>query len=248
MTRCSELKCSAVIILTFNIFCTVSQNAQVLDYFVGCFENGTVEVQLELNSQEIFYVDFDKETVEYTGPPFSKFDPSLIFNHLHLYSNAKRNKNACLAAAPLVAIETGHPPEERDPPESVLYTAEEAELGVKNSLICFANNFYPPLIKINWTKNGNPVTEGVSLSRYYPNEDHTFHQFSTLMFTPSETDFYKCIVEHSALKMPETKIWEPKFSPQTPEALGLDVFCGLGLTVGVLGVAAGTLLIVRALP
>lgn len=95
----------------------------------------------------------------------------------------------------------------KDPPETVIYTEEEAELGVENSLICFINHIYPPATEISWTKNGNPVTKGVSHSRYYPDEDQTFHQFSTLTFTPTETDFYSCTVEHSALEMPKTRTW-----------------------------------------
>lgn len=93
-----------------------------------------------------------------------------------------------------------------DPPESSLYPADEVQPGVENSLTCFVNNFFPPGIKVSWTKNGSPVTEGVSLSRYFPNDDQTFHQFSTLEFTPEEGDVYSCTVEHLALDRPQTKI------------------------------------------
>ena len=84
-----------------------------MNYVVGCFDNGPTEVQLEFDSEELFYVDFEKETVKYTGPPFVQFDPSKIFRDLNIYRNAKRNKNACLAIAAYAAAETGHPPEER---------------------------------------------------------------------------------------------------------------------------------------
>lgn len=94
-----------------------------------------------------------------------------------------------------------------DPPEIVLFSSDKVELGVENSLICFVNHFYPPSINVTWTKNGHPVSTGVSLSRYFPNKDQTFHQFSTLTFTPSEGDFYSCTVEHSALETPKTRIW-----------------------------------------
>uniref|UniRef100_A0A8P4KDJ9 Ig-like domain-containing protein n=1 Tax=Dicentrarchus labrax TaxID=13489 RepID=A0A8P4KDJ9_DICLA len=95
----------------------------------------------------------------------------------------------------------------QNPPESILYPAEDVQFGVENSLTCFVNHFYPPYIKVSWTKNGRPVSEGVSLSRYYPNNDQTFHQFSTLTFTPMEGDMYSCTVEHSALDSPKTRIW-----------------------------------------
>ena len=94
----------------------------------------------------------------------------------------------------------------KDPPQSIIYPAEDVELGVENSLICFVNHIFPPYIEVSWTKNGRPVSEGV-LSRYYPNNDQTFHQFSTLTFTPSEGDIYSCTVEHLALEKPKTRFW-----------------------------------------
>lgn len=100
----------------------------------------------------------------------------------------------------------------KDAPESVLYPAEEVQLEVENTLTCFVNHFYPPDIKVSWTKNGRPLLEGVSLSRYYPNNDQTFHQFSTLTFTPTEEDIYSCTVEHSALDRPITRIWGDHFT------------------------------------
>lgn len=96
----------------------------------------------------------------------------------------------------------------KDPPGEVLiYTSAEVQPGVENTIICFVNGFYPPSIKVSWTKNGNPVSEGVSHSRYYPNKDQTFHQFSTLSFTPSWTDVYSCTVEHPALESPKIVLW-----------------------------------------
>lgn len=80
---------------------------------MGCFDDGTAAVQLEYNSEEILYVDFEKETVEYTGPPFVKYNPSQIFQDLKIYQNAKKNKNACIALEKFAAEESGHPPEER---------------------------------------------------------------------------------------------------------------------------------------
>ncbi|CAB1334644.1 unnamed protein product [Coregonus sp. 'balchen'] len=88
---------------------------------------------------------------------------------------------------------------------------------------------------INWTKNGLEVTEGAYLSRYYPNKDGTFHQFSTLSFTPQEGDVYACTVEHTALKDPKTRFWEPEVSEVSGSSAGPAVFCGVGLTLGLLG-------------
>ncbi|XP_041843019.1 LOW QUALITY PROTEIN: H-2 class II histocompatibility antigen, A-U alpha chain-like [Melanotaenia boesemani] len=240
----SHLKRSALIILMLNSFCAFLQKAHEITYVVGCFENGTTETLLEFDSDEVFYVDFEKGEVEYTGPYMPGFDPSQLFQDLQIYKNALRNSKACKAIVAYGTIMEKQPSEEKDPPESILYTAEEVDKGVENSLICFVNHFYPPLIKVTWTKNGQPVSEGVSLSRYYPNQDQTFHQFSTLTFTPTETDIYSCTVEHMALDRPQTRIWEPDFHHQHFE---LDVFCSVGLILGLLGIVAGTFLIVKTL-
>ncbi|XP_071325277.1 H-2 class II histocompatibility antigen, A-U alpha chain-like [Trachinotus anak] len=238
---CSDMRRAAVIILILN-HCAFSEIAHEIVRFVGCFDNGTTEVLFEYDAEEILYVDFERQELVYTVPPFLVSDPSEMFEGLRVYIDAVKGKRVCSAVLTFFKLEEKNPPEEEDPPESVLYPAEDVQPGVENSLICFVNHFYPPFIKVSWTKNGHPVSEGVSLSRYYANNDQTFYQFSTLTFTPTEDDIYSCTVEHSALERPRTKIWEPEFSHQSQ---GPDIFCGVGLTLGFLGVTAGTILIVK---
>uniref|UniRef100_A0A3Q0RWI8 Ig-like domain-containing protein n=1 Tax=Amphilophus citrinellus TaxID=61819 RepID=A0A3Q0RWI8_AMPCI len=231
------------LLLTFSVFSSV---AHEITYVVGCFDNGTTEVQYEFDAEELLYVDFERHTVVYTVPADLVINPSQVFENLNVYNNAMKAKRACPALLSFWKIEEEHLQEDEDPPESILYAADEVELGVENSLICFVNYFYPPSIKVSWTKNGHPVSEGVSLSRYFPNKDQTFHQFSTLTFTPSEGDIYSCTVEHSALETPKTRIWETEIM-RSHQSLGSDVFCAVGLTLGLLGVATGTFLIVKGL-
>ncbi|KAG7242234.1 hypothetical protein INR49_024280 [Caranx melampygus] len=166
---CSDMTHPVVLILMLNIFCAFSQIPHEVMYVVGCFVNGTTEVQFEFDSEELLYVDFQTEEIVYTVPTFLDPDP--------------------------------------DPPDTVLYAAEDVQEGVENSLICFVNHFYPPAIEVTWTKNGHLISEGVSLSRFHPNNDQTFHQFSTLTFTPKEGDIYSCTVEHSALGRPTARFW-----------------------------------------
>ncbi|XP_026228596.1 H-2 class II histocompatibility antigen, A-U alpha chain-like isoform X1 [Anabas testudineus] len=235
MKRCT------IIILMFNTFCAYSQIPHELVYFVGCFVNGTTQVHFEFDTEEIYFVDFQKEEFIYTVPVFIDPDPNQIWASLEL-KDTLDNKHYCLAFTALESAEEKNPPEKRDSPDTILFPSEEVQLGVKNRLICFVNYFYPPSIKVSWTKNGGPVSEGVSLSRYFPNNDGTFHQFSTLTFTPSEGDVYSCTVEHSALETPQTSIWEPDVSDHS---LGPDIFCGVGLTLGLLMFTAGVFLIVK---
>lgn len=103
--------------------------------------------------------------------------------------------------------------------------------------------FYPPSLSISWTKNNVNVTEGMSLSQYHPRTDGTFNIFSTLKFTPAEGDIYSCTVNHRALQgQPQTKIWDVEVALP---GVGPAVFCGMGLTLGLLGVAAGTLFLIK---
>ncbi|XP_067457625.1 H-2 class II histocompatibility antigen, A-U alpha chain-like [Thunnus thynnus] len=238
----SDMKCSAVIILMLSTFCAFSQIPHELLYVVGCFVNGTVEMQFEFDAEEMLYVDFQTNEIVYTVPTSLVPDPSQVLVGLCELRDSQTNKNLCLSLIKLAAAEEKNPPEDKDPPESILYPSEDVELGVENILVCFVNHFYPPHTKISWTKNGRPVSKKVSLSRYYPNNDQTFHQFSTLTFTPEEGDIYSCTVEHSALERPITRIWEPEVSHPS---LGPDVFCGVGLTLGFFGVATGVFFITK---
>uniref|UniRef100_A0A8C1ZQD5 Ig-like domain-containing protein n=1 Tax=Cyprinus carpio TaxID=7962 RepID=A0A8C1ZQD5_CYPCA len=119
----------------------------------------------------------------------------------------------------------------------------DVELGVQNTLICHVTGFYPPSLSISWTVNNANVTEGISLSQYRPRADGTFNIFSTLKFTPAEGDIYSCTVNHIALQgQPQTKILDIDVALPS---VGPAVFCGVGLTLGLLGVAAGTFLLIK---
>ncbi|XP_030248871.1 H-2 class II histocompatibility antigen, A-U alpha chain-like isoform X2 [Sparus aurata] len=239
----SDMRRSAFIILMLNFcFCACSQIPHELLYLVGCFVNGTVEIQFEFDAEEILYMDFPRNETVYTVPRFLDPDPSEILFGLSTLRDAHKNKDVCLAFAAMFAHEKKNPPEEVDPPESILYTAEEVQLGVENTLICSVNHFYPPDIRVSWTKNDDLVSEGLSLSRYFPNNDHTFHQFSTLTFTPREGDIYSCTVEHLALDRPLTRIWDHEFTHPSPLP---DIVLGVGLALGLLGVIVGVFFIAK---
>ncbi|KAM3864375.1 H-2 class II histocompatibility antigen, I-E alpha chain-like [Diretmus argenteus] len=127
-------------------------------------------------------------------------------------------------------------------PQSMIYPRDEVMEEVANTLICFVNHFFPPSIKVKWTKNDIEVTAEEAFIKYLPNPDHTFHVFSTLRFIPREGDIYACTVEHEAQEEPQTRFWEFAISETSR---GPAVFCGLGLSLGLLGVAAGVFLFVK---
>lgn len=245
-TCSSHLRLPAVLFLSLHGFTALCHIDHELKYIVGCFQHDPTQVQLEFDSEELMYADFDNSSIVYTLPPFIAFDPSTLFEKDHIYKNAGKGKKACSALMAYIILEEQQPPENKDPPESVLYPAEEVKIGAENALVCFVNHFFPPSIKVSWTKNNQPVFEGVSVSRYYPNEDMTFHQFSTLKFTPNKGDIYTCTVEHLALEQPKTRIWELDEGHES-HAVGPDVYCGVGLGIGFLGVVIGTLFFVKGL-
>ncbi|KAK7146338.1 hypothetical protein R3I93_013930 [Phoxinus phoxinus] len=130
-----------------------------------------------------------------------------------------------------------------DAPETSIYPEDDVQLGFINTLICHVTGFYPPSISISWTKNNVNVTEGMSLSQYHPRNDGTYNIFSTLKFTPGEGDIYSCTVNHRALQgQPQTKTWDVDVALP---GVGPAVFCGVGLTLGLLGVAVGTFFLVK---
>uniref|UniRef100_A0A3B5M1W1 Ig-like domain-containing protein n=1 Tax=Xiphophorus couchianus TaxID=32473 RepID=A0A3B5M1W1_9TELE len=126
----------------------------------------------------------------------------------------------------------------------LLYTANIVELGEKNILVCHVSGFYPAPVNVSWTKNGQKVTEGTSINVPFPNQDNTFTQISRLQFVPQLGDIYSCSVEHLALEEPLTRIWDVEVRVPQPGA-GPAVFCGVGLIVGLLGVAVGTFFLIR---
>ncbi|XP_072225676.1 H-2 class II histocompatibility antigen, A-U alpha chain-like [Leuresthes tenuis] len=132
----------------------------------------------------------------------------------------------------------------KEPPETVIYPRGEVIKGENNTLICFINHFFPPVINIKWTKNEKEVAVEDPFIRTISNPDGTFHVFSYLNFVPKEGDIYSCTVEHETLKEPKTRIWEVEKDEVTTNN-GPAVFCGLGLTFGLLGVAAGTFFFVK---
>nr|XP_023658444.1 H-2 class II histocompatibility antigen, A-U alpha chain-like [Paramormyrops kingsleyae] len=205
----------------------------------ACKTNDTdPEDILELDGDEMFYFDFNKNDMVYTMPEFAGQWTYPTWAQL-----AQVQHQTCLSDLKVSVDAGGSPPEQIDPPQLTIYTRNEVELGKSNILICSVNNFYPPPVKVKWTKNNVEVKEGVTLSRYYPNSDFTFRQYSTLQFTPQKGDDYSCTVYHKGLTEPETRFWEPEFQDESD--IGETVYCGIGLTLGLLGVGAGTFFLVK---
>uniref|UniRef100_A0A8C6QH85 Rano class II histocompatibility antigen, B alpha chain n=1 Tax=Nannospalax galili TaxID=1026970 RepID=A0A8C6QH85_NANGA len=131
-------------------------------------------------------------------------------------------------------------------PDMTVFPKSPVVLGEPNTLICFVDNIFPPVINITWLHNGNPVTEGVSETSFLSKTDHSFLKIAYLTFLPSDDDVYDCKVEHWGLEEPYLKHWEPEI-PVPMSELTETVVCALGLAVGLVGIVVGTIFIIQGL-
>ncbi|XP_053536024.1 LOW QUALITY PROTEIN: H-2 class II histocompatibility antigen, A-U alpha chain [Ictalurus punctatus] len=183
------------------------------------------------------YTDFKKKDTVIVLPPFA--DP---MQYPGFYESAESNVAVCQNDIEVFSVEFKDKPLPQDAPQSSIYARDDVQLGKKNTLICHSTRFFPPPVRVRWTKNNVDVTGESSLSQYYLNKDKTYNQFSHLPFTPQEGDVYTCTVQHEALQTPDTRTWEVNVDLPS---VGPAVFCGVGLAVGLLGVATGTFFLVK---
>ncbi|XP_030621449.1 H-2 class II histocompatibility antigen, A-K alpha chain-like [Chanos chanos] len=206
----------------------------------ACLEEKHVEDLYELDGEEIAHASFTENKMVMTLPDFA--DPSTYEDGT--YESAVQKQKTCQVNLKLHKKTYNSPPEAKDPPRSSIYPSDYVTPGVMNTLICHVTGFFPPELRVKWTKNNEDVTEGVTISQFRFNEDGTFNAFSTLSFTPEKGDIYTCTVEHRALQEPLKKEWDADDEITVP-SIGPSVFCGVGLTVGLLGVAVGTFFLVK---
>ncbi|CAI5659899.1 RLA class II histocompatibility antigen, DP alpha-1 chain-like [Oreochromis aureus] len=214
-------------------------------HVVGCsYIHGGV--MFGLDREELWYADFEKQVDVYPQPPFIQ----LISFGDGAYETAVSNLYGCRQLLQLSRTGMKDYPLQRDAPSRVMiYTRDEVELTVKNTLICHVTGFYPAPVKVSWTKNGRITTGGSSINNPYPNKNGTFTQIARLKFIPQQGDVYSCTVEHLGLTKPLIKTYNVETSgmPETLKpSFGPAVFCGLGVIIGVLGAAGGTFFILKA--
>ncbi|RVE60931.1 hypothetical protein OJAV_G00185660 [Oryzias javanicus] len=212
--------------------------AQVLheDLHIGGCSDSDGEDMYSLDGEEIWYADFKKKTGVEPQPSFVDH-----ITYPGAYETAVANQGICRSNLKSCRIGMKDLPLERVPPSNVVvYNRDEVELGKLNTLICHVSGFYPAPVNVSWTQNGQPVPGTINVP--YPSSDGTFTQISRLPFVPQLGDLYSCSVEHPALTQVQTKIWDVE---KTQPGVGPAVFCGLGLVVGLMGVATGTFFLIK---
>ncbi|KAM7372085.1 hypothetical protein PAMP_009280 [Pampus punctatissimus] len=196
----------------------------------GCFDSSDTQISLTLDGDEVYHADFKKGDLDWE----SKIP--IILHVPNAYNYALYYRTTCKSDIYRWKPDKSAATNVREAPEVIIYPKDEVIKDEENTLICFINHFFPPKINIKWTKNDVEVTVEDPFIRCLPNPDGTFHVLSTLEFVPHEGDIYGCTVEHMALEEPQTQFWQVDINETT---VGPAVFCGLGLSLGFLGFAAG---------
>uniref|UniRef100_A0A8C3S501 Ig-like domain-containing protein n=1 Tax=Chelydra serpentina TaxID=8475 RepID=A0A8C3S501_CHESE len=202
-------------------------------------QQGSGEFMFEFDQDEIFHVDLGKKETVWRLPEFGKFASFEAQGGLANIAVEKQNLENLIQRS-------NHTRAKNVPPEVTVFPEDPVELGEPNVLICFADKFFPPALSVTWLKNGEEVTGGVYETDFYPRQDNSFRKFSYLPFLPSQGDFYDCRVEHEGLAETFTKHWEAQLPTPVPETTETLV-CALGLAVGIVGIIAGTILIIKGM-
>ncbi|XP_075891296.1 rano class II histocompatibility antigen, B alpha chain [Nelusetta ayraudi] len=203
----------------------------------GCSQSDG-EFMYGLDGEEMWYADFERGVGVNTMPPFA--DP--LDYEEGTYEQAVANQQVCKANLGIeLSFYKNATMRVEQPSSPMIYTTDNVVVGRDNTLICLVSSFYPAPVKISWSRNGEVLTEGISNTPYL-SDDLTFTQISRLDFTPQHGDKYNCTVTHQSLTTPLTRAWEVEAEPPS---IGPAVFCGVGLAVGLLGVALGTFFLIK---
>ncbi|XP_034150251.1 H-2 class II histocompatibility antigen, A-S alpha chain isoform X2 [Esox lucius] len=191
--------CTVFVILHLGVISALVQAQHVFNVMIKRSKTEEFKMTACADGEEYLYVDLDNRKVVITAPEFGEEIEcpicSLAAENGRIYTKELSN---------IFGLDT---PEDKVPPDVMLYPKEEVKQGVNNSLVCFVNNFFPPPVQVKWTKNDVNITKEVKLSPYFFNTDITFYHFSTLTFDPEDGDLYTCTVEHPALDEPLTRKW-----------------------------------------
>ncbi|XP_044295002.1 H-2 class II histocompatibility antigen, A-U alpha chain-like [Varanus komodoensis] len=199
---------------------------------------GPAEFMFEFNDDEIFHVDLDAKETIWRLPDFKEFTSFQA-------EGAQGNIAVLRSNLDILMRRSNNTPAESVPPKVTVYPEKPAEVGEPNILICLVSGFSPPEVGVTWLRNGQVVTDRVEETDFYPNKDNSFRMFSYMTFIPGRGDVYVCRVTHSGLEQPLDREWNPNMPEPLPETTE-NVVCGLGLAVGIVGIIAGTVLLVKS--
>uniref|UniRef100_A0A8C6M033 Ig-like domain-containing protein n=1 Tax=Nothobranchius furzeri TaxID=105023 RepID=A0A8C6M033_NOTFU len=202
-----------LMLLVSGAFCICAEGSHTICGVLGCFDSSDTQHYMTLDD-EFVYVNLKKDPAVWESKITTYFRLEDVLEHV------KTVQQICKIHL-----------SEWKPDTSVIKTK-------KNTLICFINNFFPPKINITWTKNDEIISTEDPFTQTVSNSDGLFHVFSYLNFVPKDGDNYSCTVEHAALEQPKTRFWGEEHKKISGS--GPAVFCGIAVTLGLFGIAAGT--------
>ncbi|XP_048065086.1 H-2 class II histocompatibility antigen, A-U alpha chain-like [Megalobrama amblycephala] len=223
--------------------CVVYINAQSYHEFgliLACGDSDQEDFIVKCDDDQVAHVDFKEQKGIMTLPDFFAGQIEL----LSLYEDAKKAVSVCRIFLEVFKEAYANSSVPLESPWSSIYPKSDAQLNIKNTLICHVTGFFPPPVRVSWTKNNVNVTDETTVSRYHSNNDGTLNVFSYLSFIPEEGDIYSCSVEHKALQQPQTRTWDVEIKEPS---IGPSVFCGVGLALGLLGLATGVFFIAKGI-
>ncbi|XP_056320285.1 H-2 class II histocompatibility antigen, A-U alpha chain [Danio aesculapii] len=234
--------------ITFFISCliyTEGQSYPEFGFIETCSGSSYDKIVFNVDTEEAAYFDIEEGKLVITLPDivytFLDANSDYFLNDLNL-DDVGITALCTEIYHKTLSFDASQETEPLEPPWTSLYPRNDVKLNVNNTLICHVTGFFPPPVRVLWTKNNVNVTDGSTISRYYPNKDATMNVFSRLSVIPEEGDIYSCSVEHKALQQPQTRTWDVEVKQPS---IGPSVFCGVGLALGLLGFATGVIFIAK---
>ncbi|XP_067269569.1 H-2 class II histocompatibility antigen, A-U alpha chain-like [Pseudorasbora parva] len=226
-----------IIVIAVFVLYINAQSYHEFGLIEACGDPDQEDFIVKYDDEQVAHVDFKEQREIITLPDFAgqiELPP--------LYEDAKKAVSVCRNLGSVFKEVYANSSVPLESPWSSIYSKSDAQLNVKNTLICHVTGFFPPPVKVSWTKNNVNVTDESTIGRYYPNKDGTLNVFSRLSFIPEEGDIYTCSVEHNALQQPQTRTWDVEI---TEPSIGPSVICGVGLALGLLGLVTGVFFIAK---
>uniref|UniRef100_A0A3Q1FN72 Ig-like domain-containing protein n=1 Tax=Acanthochromis polyacanthus TaxID=80966 RepID=A0A3Q1FN72_9TELE len=170
-----------IIFLFSGAVCICAESNHELCHVFGCFDSSDTQLCLTLDDDEVYYADFKKGVLIWDGKIPTSFQVSWAYEYALKYRTICRNDMQTWKRDESTT-------KKKVPPEVIIYPRDDVIKEEDNTLICFINHFFPPIMNVTWTKNDVEVAEETPFVKFLPNPDGTFHFFSLMLV------FIICIV------------------------------------------------------